>query len=78
LKLYFWFSRTYDTATADVLWEFLGDTATKYSVDLNGLTVKDILDTWSLQKNFPVVKVERNPENYTEITVSQVSFNGIF
>ncbi|KAK2705033.1 aminopeptidase N-like isoform X3 [Artemia franciscana] len=67
-------NRTYDTATADVLWEFLGDTATKYSVDLNGLTVKDILDTWSLQKNFPVVKVERNPENYTEITVSQKRF----
>ena len=37
--------RTYDTATTDVLWAFLGDAASKYSVELNGLTVKGIMDT---------------------------------
>ncbi|XP_065583833.1 aminopeptidase N-like, partial [Artemia franciscana] len=68
----------YYTATTDNLWKFLDIAATKYSVDLNGLTVKDIMDTWFLYRSrflyrstFPVVKVHRNPENYSEITVKQ-------
>jgi aminopeptidase N len=58
----------------DTLWEYLTDAAKEDGTIPDALTVKDIMDTWTLQKGFPVIKVTRD---YTEgnAAFSQSQFN---
>lgn len=55
---------SYANAEQDDLWEALTLEATNSSKNSsvlpNGLTVKDIMDTWTLQEGYPVVTVTRN------------------
>ena len=62
------------TPYQDTLWEYLTDAAKEDGTIPEALTVKDIMDTWTLQKGFPVIKVTRD---YTEgnAAFSQSQFN---
>jgi aminopeptidase N len=53
-------SNAYGNANQDTLWEYLTDAAIMDGTIVEGLTVKDIMDTWTLQMGYPVVSVERN------------------
>ncbi|GAB0097812.1 Aminopeptidase [Sergentomyia squamirostris] len=52
----------YGSATQDDLWGFLTDTARESEVFDNETSVKEIMDTWTLQTGFPVVTVTRDYE----------------
>ena len=45
-----------------MLWEFLTAAALEDNT-LAGVSVKEIMDTWTLQMNYPVVRLERNEES---------------
>lgn len=64
-------SRRFQAAEQDDLWRFLTEQAHKDNKLSKDVTVKDIMDTWTLQMGFPVVNVQRNYETNTA-TVSQV------
>ena len=65
------FSRAYQCATQDDLWEVLTEEAHRRGVlDLH-VSVKRIMDTWTLQTGFPVVNVIRDYES-NSFTISQV------
>lgn len=66
--------RKYDSATQDDLWSALTQEAHKQETLPSSLTVKEIMDTWTLQTGFPVVSVIRD---YKEKTASiiQSRFN---
>ena len=45
-----------------MLWEFLTAAALEDNT-LSGVSVKEIMDTWTLQMNYPVVRLERDQES---------------
>lgn len=55
--------RAYQAADQEDLWRYLTDEARSASVLDNTTSVKEIMDTWTLQTGFPVVNVTRNYEN---------------
>ena len=75
-KLYFSYlfqNSKYDAAEQDDLWQYLTEQAHRDGTLPNDLTVKIIMDTWTLQMGFPVVNVHRN-YNDNSATVSQERF----
>lgn len=61
----------YSNVDHEDLWEALTIQAHEDNVlDVN-FTLKEIMDTWTLQPGFPVLSVNRNSNN---VTVSQVRF----
>lgn len=65
------FFRAYNSATQDDLWDALTEEAHRVGVLENNVSVKQIMDTWTLQIGFPVITITRNYHNNT-ITVTQV------
>uniref|UniRef100_A0A1B6M3I9 Aminopeptidase n=1 Tax=Graphocephala atropunctata TaxID=36148 RepID=A0A1B6M3I9_9HEMI len=65
--------RKYSSATRDDLWQALTDQAQEDSVFDQDMTVKAVMDTWTLQTGFPLVTAIRNYKNRT-VTVSQKRF----
>ncbi|XP_037790314.1 uncharacterized protein LOC119585704 [Penaeus monodon] len=63
----------YSTAEQDDLWEYLTAVAHQDGTLPRDLTVKMIMDTWTLQMGYPVVKVARGPDG-TSAVVSQERF----
>ncbi|XP_037790240.1 aminopeptidase N-like [Penaeus monodon] len=64
---------SYSSAEQDDLWEHLTAAAHRDRKLPENLTVKTIMDTWTLQKGFPVVKVARSSDG-TSADVSQEHF----
>lgn len=61
----------FSNAEQDDLWSSLTDEAhRKGSLDAN-ISVKEIMDTWTLQTGYPVLKVSRDYSN-DKVTLSQV------
>lgn len=59
----------YQNAEQDNLWEALTEEAHKNAVLGDNITVKQIMDAWTLQTGYPVVNVTRNYEkNTAEVT----------
>ena len=56
-----------------MLWEFLTAAALEDN-SLEGLSVKEIMDTWTLQMNYPVVRLERDGESPCSGLVTQQRF----
>lgn len=52
----------YQNAEQDNLWEALTEEAHKNAVLGDNITVKQIMDAWTLQTGYPVVNVTRNYE----------------
>lgn len=66
----------YRAAEQDDLWRVLTEQAHKDNSIPNKVTVKQIMDTWTLQMGYPVIKVERNYEqNSAKITQSRFLLN---
>ncbi|ROT69087.1 putative Aminopeptidase N precursor [Penaeus vannamei] len=63
----------YTNAEQDDLWEHLTAAAHRDRKLPESLTMKTIMDTWTLQKGFPVIKVARSPDG-TSAQVSQEHF----
>ncbi|XP_037803557.1 LOW QUALITY PROTEIN: aminopeptidase N-like [Penaeus monodon] len=63
----------YSNAEQDDLWEHLTAAAHRDRKLPENLTVKTIMDTWTLQKGFPVIKVTRSSDG-TSADVSQEHF----
>ncbi|KAK8402060.1 hypothetical protein O3P69_001270 [Scylla paramamosain] len=63
----------YDNAEQDDLWRHLTEAAHEAGTLPLNLTVKTIMDTWTLQMGYPVIKVERSADG-TSATVSQERF----
>ncbi|XKL66949.1 hypothetical protein PGB90_010369 [Kerria lacca] len=65
--------KAYQSATQDDLWNALTEEAHRTGVLEQNTTVKQIMDTWTLQTGFPLITVTRNYDtNY--VTVSQSRF----
>ena len=58
-------SSEYKAAEQDDLWHHLTMQAHSDGTLPNDVTVKQIMDTWTLQMGFPVVNVERNYDDNT-------------
>jgi len=56
----------------DDLWKHLTLAAHEDGILPQDVTVKMIMDTWTLQMGYPVVKVTRSPDG-TSATLTQVS-----
>ncbi|XP_065203828.1 aminopeptidase N-like [Planococcus citri] len=65
--------KAYHSATQDDLWDALTEEAHRVGVLENNVSVKQIMDTWTLQIGFPVITITRNYHNNT-ITVTQSRF----
>lgn len=63
----------YNNAAQDDLWEALTETAHSAEVLNNNVSVKMIMDSWTLQTGYPLVTVKRDYKR-NSVTVSQVSF----
>ncbi|XP_068228790.1 aminopeptidase N-like isoform X1 [Palaemon carinicauda] len=63
----------FDNAEQDDLWHYLTMAAHEDGTLPKDLTVKTIMDTWTLQMGYPVIKVERNVEG-TSASVTQERF----
>lgn len=63
--------RAYDSAEQDDLWRFLTRAAHEDGTLPRDMTVKMVMDTWTLQMGFPVIKVVRAADG-TSATVTQV------
>ena len=63
----------YKAAEQDDLWQELTDQAHRDGTMSRDLTVKTVMDTWTLQMGFPLVTVNRNYDDNTA-TVSQSRF----
>ncbi|ALC47212.1 CG14516 [Drosophila busckii] len=63
----------YKSATQDDLWRFLTDEAKASGLLDNSTSVKAIMDTWTLQTGYPVVKVSRHP-NSDAVRLEQTRF----
>ena len=72
-KYFLPFYSKYDAAEQDDLWQHLTEQAHLDGTLPNDLTVKIIMDTWTLQMGFPVVTVNRN-YNDNSATVTQERF----
>lgn len=68
------FVREYSNAVQDDLWEYLTTAAEDDGTLPEGVTVKMIMDTWTLQMGYPVITVTRTPDG-TSATLTQVSLN---
>jgi len=70
----FIFSRKYQSATQNDLWEALTLQAHADNVLDESISVKEIMDTWTLQTGFPVITVTRD---YTtgDVHLKQVTSN---
>ncbi|XP_027211487.2 aminopeptidase N [Penaeus vannamei] len=66
-------SLTYDNAESDDLWRHLTAAAHEDGTLPQEVTVKMIMDTWTLQKGYPVIKVERSADGKSA-SVSQERF----
>ncbi|XP_050685905.1 aminopeptidase N-like isoform X1 [Eriocheir sinensis] len=58
----------YDSATQDDLWEFLTAAAKEDGRLPQDASVKDIMDTWTLQGGYPVVGVTRSEDGTVTLT----------
>lgn len=65
--------KAYQSADQNDLWDALTKQAHKDKVLDTGVTVKEIMDTWTLQTGFPVVTVTRNYKNGV-VTLMQERF----
>ncbi|KAK4302667.1 hypothetical protein Pmani_025262 [Petrolisthes manimaculis] len=63
----------YGNAEQDDLWEYLTQAGYRDDVLPTNLTVKTIMDTWTLQMGYPVITVQRN-ETDTSTVISQERF----
>ncbi|XP_050699388.1 aminopeptidase N-like isoform X2 [Eriocheir sinensis] len=63
----------YDNAEQDDLWRHLTEAAHAVGTLPPELSVKAIMDTWTLQMGYPVIRVERSPDG-TSASVSQERF----
>lgn len=63
----------YNNAEQDNLWEALTQEAHKNEALEEHVTVKQIMDTWTLQTGYPIVNVTRNYENNSAV-VTQYRF----
>ena len=63
----------YGNAVQDNLWESLTEQAHLDGSLDQSLTVKMIMDTWTLQKGYPVVTITRNNNN-NQLTLTQKWF----
>ncbi|XP_064115925.1 aminopeptidase N-like [Macrobrachium nipponense] len=63
----------YANAEQDDLWQYLTQAAHEDQTLPSNLTVKTIMDTWTLQKGYPVITVLRSPDGVSA-TVSQERF----
>ncbi len=61
----------YSNAAQDDLWSALTETAQAAGVLENNITVKMIMDTWTVQTGYPLVTVTRDYKNKM-VTVTQV------
>ncbi len=69
------FSR-FNSTEQDDLWYYLTQQAHKYGTLAKDVTVKEIMDTWTLQMGYPVINVERNyGQRYAKVT--QVNKNEV-
>merc|ERR1719266_2949051 len=64
----------YSAAEQDDLWQYLTEQAHRDKSLPEDLTVKTIMDTWTLQMGFPVVTVERDYDNAGKATIHQDRF----
>lgn len=64
---------SYKSAEQDDLWQYLTVAAHEDTTLPHDVTVKIIMDTWTLQMGYPVIKVTRDPDG-TSATVSQERF----
>ncbi|CAF4183180.1 unnamed protein product, partial [Rotaria magnacalcarata] len=55
----------YSNAVQDELWAFLTNVTSP--ITLGGYTIKQIMDTWTLQEGYPVLMVTRNYNDNTLI-----------
>lgn len=53
----------YNNAEQDNLWEALTEIAHKHETLESNLTVKRIMDSWTLQTGYPIITITRNYEN---------------
>ncbi|KAK3860173.1 hypothetical protein Pcinc_033761 [Petrolisthes cinctipes] len=63
----------YGNAEQDDLWEYLTQAGYRDDALPTNLTVKTIMDTWTLQMGYPVITVQRN-ESDTSTIISQERF----
>uniref|UniRef100_A0A182Q4G3 Aminopeptidase N n=1 Tax=Anopheles farauti TaxID=69004 RepID=A0A182Q4G3_9DIPT len=56
------YDKKYQSASQDDLWQYLTDEARRADIFDDHTTVKEIMDTWTLQTGFPVVFVHRDYE----------------
>ncbi|CAL7935732.1 unnamed protein product [Xylocopa violacea] len=66
-------AKAYQSADQNDLWDALTKQAHKDNVLDSGVTIKEIMDTWTLQTGFPVVTVTRNYNNGA-VTLTQERF----
>ncbi|XP_035779782.1 aminopeptidase N-like [Anopheles albimanus] len=66
--------KKYQSATQDDLWEYLTNEARSSGVFDEHTSVKEIMDTWTLQTGFPVVFVRRDYET-DSIVLQQTRFS---
>lgn len=67
-------ARKYGSANQDDLWETLTKQAHESRVLEEDVTVKEIMDTWTLQTGYPVVNVSRNYNQRTVVITQQRFF----
>ncbi|XP_041356302.1 aminopeptidase N-like [Gigantopelta aegis] len=60
--------KEYDAAFHDDLWQALTEQATE---DGKSINVKDVMDTWTLQMNYPTIRVTRANANTLKISQSR-------
>ncbi|KZC13132.1 Aminopeptidase N [Dufourea novaeangliae] len=65
--------KAYQSANQNDLWDALTKQAHADNVLAQGITIKQIMDTWTLQTGFPVVTVTRNYKNGS-VTLTQERF----
>ena len=65
--------KAYQSAEQNDLWNALTKQAHKDKVLDRGVTIKEIMDTWTLQSGFPIVTVTRNYKNGS-VTLMQERF----
>lgn len=76
-NFFFISSSKYKTATSDDLWHHLTRVAHMDGTLSRNMSVKTLMNTWTLQIGYPVVKVVRSPDG-TSANVTQVRQNILF
>lgn len=71
---YIIFFSSYEAADQNQLWEHLTEAAHLHDVLDTNLTVKEIMDTWTLQIGFPLVTVKRDTKNKNKLILKQERF----